>query len=179
MKKWYYPIVWIVVVLALSTMVLSKLENWESERVPQNPGPQSTALVMLVGYAGEEFPGSESSDSYQKVGCDDSLIAYEIPVVTGRLASVLNALSLFDPPEGLHNPMKDKGIRIKEVDERLHGSVVVELLGEPEIGGRCDAPRLKGQIEETLSLYSENFEIRLNGTQEKYECLADVYGRCT
>jgi hypothetical protein len=180
MKSRFYQVLWIGAVLALSAIVLSRLEQWELERAADtDTAPKRTALVMLVGLSGENFPGSESGDSYTKVGCDDALIAYEIPVVTARLVSVLNALSEFDPPEGLHNPMKEKRLQVTEVDERPRGMVVVELAGNPQIGGNCDAPRLKGQIEETIQLYAEKSEIRLNGTREKYDCMANVYGRCS
>lgn len=180
MKRGFQQIIWVVVVVALSAIMLSKLEQWERQRIPDDTSVvQKTALVFLVGYAGEEFPGSENSESYQKVGCDDALIRYEIPVITMRLASVLNALSAFEPPEGLHNPMKDKGVGISGVEERPRGTVVVDLRGELQLGGLCDSQRLRGQIEETIGLYVENAEIHLNGSVDEFTCMADVYGKCT
>lgn len=179
MKSGFQQIIWVIVVVVLSAVVLAKLEQWEERRVPDAaPDVQKTAFIFLVGYAGEEFPGSENSESYQKVGCDDALIGYEIPVVSRRLASVLNALSIFDPPDGLHNPMKDKQMRSAGVEERPRGTVVVDLIGDPKFGGLCDSKRLKGQIEETIGLYTENAEILLNGSADEFTCMANVYGKC-
>ena len=97
MQKKIQTLIWLVAVIVLSSALLAGLERWEARRTVNDQEPTRTALVMLVGYAGEEFPGSENADSYKKVGCEDALVTYEIPVVSKRLASVLSALATFEP----------------------------------------------------------------------------------
>jgi hypothetical protein len=177
MKK-YRNLLWLLAVIACSALALSLIDRFEESRVPPVPDIKRTALAILVGYAGENFPGSDS-DAYKKVGCEDSLVTYEIPVVSTRLSSVLNALAVFDPPEGLHNPMKEKKLAVVSVEETPRGMPLVRLSGKPLLGGICDTPRLKGQIEETIRLYHDSFEIRLNGSEEEYLCMGDVLGKCS
>ena len=136
------------------------------------------AEVLLVGYDGEQFPGVEASGSFLRVGCNDALIPVEIPVVSTRLQSVLAALSQLEAPEGLYNPIKEKGLSFMRLDEKRGGKAIVYLSGSPLLGGICDTPRLKAQIEETIRLYTDDFEIWLNGSAREYQCLGDESGLC-
>ena len=137
--------------------------------------------MFLVAYEGEgDFPGMQQSGSYLRVGCADMLVPYDIPVVSTRLKSVLTALTQFAPPQGLHNPLKEKGITFLGLQEDERGRDIIFLEGHPTFGGICDTPRFKAQIEETLKLYlmKQKFEIRLNSDAKAYRCLGDLSGRC-
>jgi len=136
------------------------------------------AKVMLIAYEGEPFPGIEQSGSYLRLGCRDMLVPQEIPVVSRRFPSVLTALASFEPPQGLHNPLKEQGILFRELTEDARGKTIIFLEGHPSFGGICDTPRFKGQLEETVKLYAKKFEIRLNGEEAHYRCIDDLSGEC-
>jgi len=160
-------------------VALSLLEQWEEKKVVEEESVmRDTAPVFLVVYGGEENEDLGDLSEYEMVGCDDILVPYEIPVVSKRLKSVLSALADFEPPRGLNNPLRDKDLAVVDIQGRGHKATIISLAGEPELGGFCDTPRLKGQIESTVSLYEEDFVIRLNGSEEDYECLGDVRGGC-
>jgi hypothetical protein len=51
------------------------------------------------------------------------------------------------------------------------GLRVIEFEGEPTLSGVCEDVRIKAQVEETAALYSDNFEVRLNGSNQEWEDL--------
>jgi hypothetical protein len=172
-------ILWLLTILLLSALVLQWLEGWEEQQVLQPEVPALThATVMLVGYEGETYPGIEASGSYLRVGCNDVLIPTEIPVVSRRLPSILSALTGYQPPQGLHNPLRDVGLSFVRLDQGGGEEVIVHLAGQISLGGICDVPRLKAQIEETIRIYREKFEVLLNDSASAYRCLGDESGRC-
>ena len=169
---------WLIAVVAVSALVLGKLEQWEQNRLDDAGTSGPTVTVMLVGYADKEFPGKEGSDTFKKTVCGDVMVPYEMPAVSKRLKSVLHALASFHPHEGLHNPMHEHGIDVLEISDDYE-TVMVNLVGEPDLGGKCDRPRLKMQIEETIKLSTAlQFELLLNGSAEEYVCMANVFGYC-
>jgi len=179
MNKTLRSIIWLVAVITLSAIALTMIDRFQGEEnVPAEQDPARRASVLLVVYAGEEVPGGRDPAEFQKVGCEDLLVPYEIDVSSTRLKSVLHALSEFEPPEGYHNPLKEKGIRVVDVADRGHSTVIVELTGTPQFGGVCDTPRFQEQIRQTVKLYHEEFEIRLNGSESAFRCLSDMSGEC-
>ena len=179
MNKTLRSILWLVAVIVLSAAALTMLDRFEDgQNVPNEPDAARRATVMLVVYAGDEIPGGRDPAEFKKVGCEDLLVPYEIDVPSKRLKSVLNALSEFKPPEGYQNPLQEKGIMVADAAERGHSTVIVELAGEPQFGGVCDTPRFMEQIRETVKLTNPDFEIRLNGSEAAFRCLADMSGEC-
>ena len=178
MKKNSRSILWITAVVIASAALLSLLDRMEEDRAGELSFSPPTMEVFLIGYEDEEFPGKSEDDAFVRIGCNDALIPYRIPVSSSRLKSVLNALSLFDPPAGLHNPFRDQGLSIGDVQKDVRDVVFIDFEGNPQFGGRCDRPRFRGQLEYTIRLYEEDFEISLNGSAEEYRCLRDVHGRC-
>ena len=168
--------------MVASALILHLLDRWERERVPRIPPPEKQkATVLLVGYADEEFPGKSESGSYLQVGCNDFLVPTEIPVSSKRLQSVLYALTTYEPDVLLHNAVQQKSLRFIRIEDRLHLGVyktIVHMEGDPVFGGICDVPRLKAQLEETLKLYLDPFEIHLNGSAKRWECLGNESGTC-
>ena len=178
MRKGISSLLWLLLVITLSVIVLWKLEKFEERREQQGEYEKPTANVLLVGYEGEHFPGSANSGSYLTIGCNDLLVPYAMPSLSNRVQSVLTALSTFDPPEGLHNPLLEKGVSFKGFEEGDRGKLIVLLEGQPTFGGVCDTPRFKKMIEENVKLYAKKFEIRLNGSESAFRCLDDMSGRC-
>ena len=59
--------------------------------------------------------------------------------------------------------------------------VEVNLNGEIMMGGTCDTPRFKAQIEETIKRYIGNrqsFQINIKGDPDAWDCLGDESGMC-
>lgn len=180
MRKGIRSILWLLAVAIFSAALLFVIDQWQREYVVEEGNVNTTprATVMLIAYA-DELSVDRNLDDLTKVGCDDYLIPYEIEVPSTRIKSVIHALALFNSPDGYHNPLKEKGIDVVDVQEQGRSTIIIELEGQPQFGGLCDTPRLKAQIEETVRLITkEKFEIRLNGSLEEYQCMGDASGRC-
>lgn len=171
----FRSLLWLLLVILLSAGALAMLNRCEERQaVEQGDQMMGSATVMLVAYEGETGTGTELDGDlshYERVGCKDILVPYEIPVVSKRLKSVLAALGTYNPPLGLHNPLRDARLVVEDVETQGRSAVLVELAGEPQLGGVCDTPRLKAQLEKTVVLYEEKFVIRLNGSEEAYKNL--------
>lgn len=180
MKKSMTSLASLVAVILLSSIILMMIDRFERTTEVQNPiggTAEHRATVYFVAYAGE-LPEGRSEEGLKKIGCEDYLVPFEIDVPSRRLKSVLNALAEYDAPEGYYNPIREKGVTVSDVEDRGHSTMVIDLAGTPQFGGVCDTPRFKAQIEETARLYTESFEIRLNGVESKFRCLTDMSGEC-
>ena len=180
-KGKYASLIWLVAVVVLSAITLTLLEDWEERKASEViNGEGLEATVMLIAYEGETFEGMNNADEpYIVIGCEDRLVPYDIPVISLRLKSVLSGLSAFQPPEGLHNPMREKQLSIASVSELPRRKTIINFAGEPKLGGNCDTPRLKAQIEATIRLYEDDYELQLNGSFDEYTCIGDGRGGCS
>jgi hypothetical protein len=179
-KGKYAALFWLVAVVVLSAITLTLLEDWEERKAAEVMNGQGLeATVMLIAYEGETFEGMNDADEpYIVIGCEDRLVPYEIPVISLRLKSVLAGLSAFQAPEGLHNPMQEKKLSIGSVSELPRRTTIINFAGEPILGGVCDTPRLKAQVEATIRLYEDDYELQLNGSFDEYTCIGDERGGC-
>lgn len=125
-------------------------------------------------------------DPYFKFGCEEYLypVLIELEEEKGQsdLATALVQLLTrkdTDLPDAIEltNPIRGKGLTLENVRYE-DGVRIIELEGEPTVGGVCEAERLKAVIEETIALYSEDFEIILNGGAKQWDCLFDTTGEC-
>lgn len=90
-----------------------------------------------------------------KVGCGDSLVAVKQPIepTSGVIRASLNKLFSFKQQDigesGLYNALwqSDLTLASARVDD---GVATVRLTGSVKLGGECDTPRFKGQIEQTI-----------------------------
>lgn len=157
---------WLLIVIVLSALALSVIEKYEERRGVDLVASGQKAKIILVGL-------DATAD-----GCGDIYQEYEIPVVSKRMQSVIAALISFEPPEGLVNPLAehDLHVAIKDGDKRVK---IIDLIGTPALGGLCDSMMLKEQIERTVELYAEDYEIWLNGSVEDYECMRLITGGCS
>jgi hypothetical protein len=178
MKDFATSFLWLFAIVVLSAVLLSKMDSWGERRVMQRDPVYPTVSVMMVGYADENYPGKEENSDLLMTACEDALIPYEMPTVSTRLKSVMSAMALYKAPEGLHNPMREYDLSFGSV-AYSGDTVTVNLLGKPELGGKCDRPRLRMQIEESLKMLTDlDVKILLNGSAEEYGCLQDVFGNC-
>jgi len=118
-----------------------------------------------------------------KFGCEEYLYQTSVELdeekTQSDLATALVQLLTYKPieNEGM-NAVRGKGFTLENV--RYNSGVRIIELGAEEVstGGVCEDARIKAQIEETVALYSEDFEIWLNGSAQEWQCLFDGSGEC-
>src|SRR5690606_18897422 len=82
--------------------------------------------------------------------------------------------------QGLRNAVAPSAPTIRLTNIRYEGDTrVIEFEGQFISAGTCDDPRIKAQIEETVKLYADKYEIRLNGKESEWRCLFDQSGLCS
>jgi len=64
------------------------------------------------------------------------------------------------------------------VTKAENGTTTVSLQGELKPAGDMSPAYMKGQIEQTISYYTPNFIIQLNGSDTEYRCFGDLSGEC-
>ncbi len=97
----------------------------------------------------------DNGQSGIKVGCGDSLVAVKEPIepTSGVIRASLNKLFSFKQQNigqsGLYNALWQSNLTLASarVDD---GVATVSLTGIVQMGGECDTPRFKGQIEQTI-----------------------------
>ncbi len=177
---------------------LAELEKEQSKKeYPTNErGREIISPVSLVGDLGERRvdimlvshsdPDPKQSESPAfRFGCEDYLYPYSINLEEDKtqsdLATALVQLLTFKPGEdlGMTNEVRAKGFALENVTYE-DGVRIIELSAKDvNSRGTCEGPRIKAQFEETIAMYSENFEIRLNGTADAWRCLYDESGACS
>lgn len=112
----------------------------------------------------------DNGKSGKLIGCNDSLIPVtrDIPRTASPLTDTLNLLfSLKDQyygQSGLYNALYHANLRVEGISAH-DGVFRVNLLGELNLGGVCDSPRVEAQIKETILQFStvKQVNVFLNG----------------
>lgn len=103
-------------------------------------------------------------DSGPIIGCDDRMHA--LPSDTHSLESALNALlSLHEShPSGFYNALYQSRLSVDHISLKA-GVATVALSGTLRLGGICDIPRVKAQLEATVRQFEtvKNVVLTLNG----------------
>ncbi|HEX2163567.1 MAG TPA: hypothetical protein VHM02_06425, partial [Thermoanaerobaculia bacterium] len=122
-------------------------------------------VALEAGAAGED--GEPAADSF---GCGDRLRAVEVPVATegldtaGRIAAALGALLGGEAtPAGLYDVFARSGLAVETVEELpgVPGVFRVQLTGDLVLGGVCDHPRVRAQLEATARQFPGVEEVEL------------------
>jgi hypothetical protein len=128
---------------------------------PENLFERTNIYLIAVGDEGES--GTE-------IGCGDSVIPVEVPIepTIAPLTAGLEALLAIDSEmygqSGLYNALYRSDLTVESIDI-VDREAVVELSGTLEIGGVCDAPRVRAQLKETALQFStvDSVSISING----------------
>ncbi len=104
------------------------------------------------------------------IGCEDSVVGVrrQIEPTRGPLRAALELLlSIKDRDygeSGLYNALYQSSLVLDDV-AIISGTAKIELSGTPVLGGACDSPRVKAQIEHTALQFStvQAVEITING----------------
>jgi len=143
--------------------------------VPANPAPTNTTSspggpevseveIYLIGIG-------DGGSSGKPVGCGDSLVAIKRPVAPTRqpIVAALNELftikQQYFGESGLYTALYQSNLSVDSAQVNANGVATVVLTGQVLLGGTCDTPRFKGQIEETILAVEgvQSANILLNG----------------
>lgn len=149
--------------------------------LPNLPSSDSSepvqATFYLVDLGGKGTTGKE-------IGCGDKLVqvkrtispadASESSMIAGTL-NELFSLKQSDLDElKLYSAFMQS--RLKLIGVSVDGTTAtIRMTGTVQLGGVCDAPRFKGQIEETVRMFSgiKKIKVVLNGTEDTYHAIGN------
>ncbi len=127
----------------------------------------STAKIFLVAL-------NASAPQDQLIGCGDQLIPVQVNIqstsstqdkITEALQALFGIKDRFYGQSGLYDALYQANLTVDAVHVLSDGAVTVELSGSLNIGGVCDEPRVKGQIEQTVLQFPDvtGVVVLLNG----------------
>lgn len=137
-------------------------------------GKTAFYLVALNdnGKSGELVECEKNKDSVVAIQGESLLINNDIK---GKIESSLRQIFELKEQEykGYKNPLAKSELKIEsiEVSEEKNGTVVVDLKGKFVFSEKCDRPRIKGQIKETIrnAVGSRPFIIKMLGNMREFE----------
>jgi hypothetical protein len=129
------------------------------------PAPDVSEVQIYLVAVGD------GGSSGKAVGCGDSLVPVkrQIQPTHQPIVAALNALFEIKTQtvgeSGLYNALYQSNLRVESADVDGNGIATVVLTGQVMMGGECDTPRFKGQIEQTIisSGGVQSANILLNG----------------
>ncbi|MEZ4869175.1 MAG: LysM peptidoglycan-binding domain-containing protein [Caldilineaceae bacterium] len=104
--------------------------------------------------------------SGMEIGCGDSIVPVEVEIeptiapLTAALEKLFSINQRFYGESGLYNALYQSNLAIERIDIE-NGVASIYLTGNLQIGGVCDEPRLRAQLEETALQYYTIDEVRI------------------
>lgn len=101
----------------------------------------------------------DNGRSGRRIGCGDSLVAVtrSIGPTTAPLTAALTALvsdhRRFYGQSGLYNALYQSRLKVQNA-RVVNGKATIHLTGKMQLGGVCDSPRVKAQLEQTARQFS-------------------------
>jgi hypothetical protein len=143
-----------------------EIRSTPSDVSPPINVPQKNLKIFLVAL-------EDAGKSGAAIGCGDSLVPVDIETTDARsaLEFLLAHNDRFYGQSGLYNTLNQSDLKVVRYDEKS-GSIEVDLVGKFLLGGICDNPRVKAQLEATIRQSAEStfpVILRING-----ELLDDV-----
>jgi LysM repeat protein len=113
----------------------------------------------------------DGGQSGPEVGCGDSVVSVEVTVaptpapLTAALEKLLSIEDQYYGASGLYNALYQSDLAVDDV-QIANREATVHLSGTPMVGGTCDVPRVKAQLEHTALQFStvDTVSIFVNGT---------------
>ena len=134
----------------------------------RTPTPESGQLsrtnIYLIAVGDDGQLGKE-------IGCDDSVVPVEVAIepTIAPLTAALNKLLALGTREygqsGLYNALYRSDLAVEDVDIEAR-EAIIKLSGTLSLGGTCDEPRVRAQLQETALQYGtvDRVSIFINGT---------------
>jgi hypothetical protein len=112
----------------------------------------------------------DNGQSGQPVGCGDSAIAVTVEtpptqeVLKASMESLLSMKEQYYGESGLYNALYQSNLQVESI-KLENGKAVIHLVGTLMLGGVCDNPRVKAQLEATALQFStvQEVSIFING----------------
>jgi hypothetical protein len=139
-----------------------------------------TVAWVLTEGSSTKHPAQISATTF---GCEDRIALVKEHRMAATNSPVNDALvtlfSLGDQShEGLYNSLSSSQLKVDKILSLDGVTTDIHIVGTVSIGGACDAPRFREQIEATVRRFKPKFRIFLNGTEQEYRCLGNESGTC-
>jgi hypothetical protein len=150
-KKFFVSIILLIIILiviAAYFIFFKKQSDQQNNPIFNTSLPTSKVKIFFIAL-------NDNGTSGKQIGCGDSVIGVEkeIPKTTTPLQKVLENLfsikSQTIEPQGFYNSLYQSNLQVESLSIN-NGQAVVKLKGSYQLGGVCDNPRFKAQIEETI-----------------------------
>lgn len=108
----------------------------------------------------------DGGESGMEIGCNDSIIPVEVEIeptiapLTAALETLFNIDERFYGQSGLYNALYRSELAVERIDI-VNGLATIYLTGDFSIGGVCDSPRVRTQLEEIALQYVTVDEVRV------------------
>lgn len=113
---------------------------------------------------------NDNGKSGEKIGCEDSVVFVSRPITPTQAplkASIEQLLSIKDQNvDQFYNSLYQSELKLDKASIDEDGKATINLSGNMSLGGVCDNPRFKAQLEKTAMQFKtvNNVEIFINGT---------------
>ncbi len=117
----------------------------------------------------------------QETGCDDSVLPVEVEIeptvspLTTALETLFNIDERFYDESGLYNALYRTDLAVERIDI-VDDVATIYLTGDFAIGGVCDSPRVRAQLEETALQYATVDEVQIFVNGESLDSLLSERG---
>jgi hypothetical protein len=136
-----------------------------TQAAPPTAAPATFTSVQIYLIALED-----SGASGEAVGCGDSVVPVDIQVsptpapLRAALETLLAIKTQYYGESGLYNALYQSNLSIDSLSIDENGKATVRLTGQTALGGECDDPRFKAQLEKTVGQFStvKSAEIFIN-----------------
>ncbi len=134
------------------------------ELTPTPAGGSAAIQVYLVAL-------EDNGQTGQLIGCGDSLVPVEQSAQAGAaepeaaLQALLAIKDQYYGQSGLYNALYQSDLQVENVQVDDAGQATIQLTGQVKLGGECDTPRFKSQLEQTALQFPsvQNAAILING----------------
>lgn len=116
------------------------------------PAPFTRTSIFLIAL-------DDGGQTGQPVGCNDSLVPVTVDIaptgapLSASLQALLNVGSQYYGQSGLYNALYGSALQVQGVNI-ANGEAIISLSGTVSLGGVCDAPRFRAQLEQTALQFS-------------------------
>ncbi len=151
----------------LSCTLLDRFLPSATTQPTSTPLPAAKTNIFLIAL-------EDGGATGMLVGCGDSLIPVPYgewyPTVTFRqiayaLTDFLALHDQFYGESGLYNALYQSDLTVQNVNIDASGFATVDLSGQLVLGGVCDGPRVKAQLEQTILQFGvTGVTVTINGT---------------
>ena len=112
----------------------------------------------------------DEGESGMEIGCGDSVVPVEVAIeptiapLTAGLEKLLAIDEKYYGQSGLYNAFHSSDLTVEGINIE-NGEAIIRLSGELRIGGVCDEPRIRAQLEQTALQFStvDRVSIIING----------------